>query len=210
MCQAGGIDSRSSSPGYANAADMARTRKRRKGRDHPQLASSDRHHLHTAPREQASSCPDAGTEPQTRDNVAPLEDVALGSVSWKNANANLARGTAYGVYLVPSLDRQALVTPAGPRPPLLALTPTDPPGAVGVHSPRRRVVERSGRPVLRRIADDVRLGRARRECSLALARATDARGRDGLPAIRLLGRLARGAVAEYVAAVSRAGSLRFW
>ncbi len=173
------------------AAVTARTRTRRKGRDHIQLAPSARHNDHTTPREQAPRVHLPGSQPAAGDRLASFAYLALGGLGWKKANANLTRGAAHSLRGVPRLDRQALVAPAGPRPPLLALASSDPtPGALDVRAQSRswRLAQRGHRAqrALRRLADALVVGlRDQRGPSLVFDAPADASGRAWLSRVRL-------------------------
>ncbi len=179
------------------------------------MAPSDRHHTHTAPDElPASRRGVSGAEPQTRDSVASLEDLALARRHRQSSNADRPRRTTHHVDRVSRLDRQALVAPPRHSSPL-CIDPSDDwaPQPLALHPFARRSMEREYRKwLLRRPTDDVRLGRTRRQRRPALAGATDASSGDWVPAFRLLRLLARGTVAEYLATVSRlpVGPSRSW
>ncbi len=199
------------------AGDAApRTCTRRKGRDHTQLATSDRHNGSTTECSAETSGLTAASDrsAQTGHRVAPVTDLALARHRRQDQDAHRARRDADSFDGVPRLDRTSLVAPS----PHGTTTSSTAPGyraplTLALHPSGRRRVERRGRTLLRRAPDVLRLGRAHRRRLVALPVRADAGSRDRLRAVRLLTRVARRAVAQYVTTVSRSGlggSLRTW
>ncbi len=148
--------------------------------------------------------PDA--QPQTRNRMAPSTDVVLGTAGWANSDLYPSCRAPYALSRLPRLDRPALVTPQDQGVQVRATSQepvSRPPTPLVVHPLPRGRMERRGRSLLRRLANELRLGRTRRQRGSALASATDGSGRDRVQAVRLLRCVARGTVAQYVATLSR-------
>ncbi len=194
-----------------SAAVTARTRTRRKGRDHIQLAPSARHNDHTTPREQAPRVHLPGSQPAAGDRLASFANVALARHCRQDENEDKSRGAAHPLRGVPGLDRQALVAPKDHRTQARdASSSHRAPRPVALHPLEGGRVERRRRSLLRRLADVVRMGRTSHRRRTLVAITADASSRDRVRQVRLLDRVARGAVAEYLATMPRTGSVRFW
>ncbi len=193
-----------------DAAVTARTRKQRK-ESHLQLAPGTRHNDHTTPREQAPRVHLPGSQPAAGDRLASFTNVALADHRRQDENEDKSRGAAHALRGVPGLDRQALVAPKDHRPQARdASSSHRAPRLVALHPLEGGRVERRGRTLLRWLADVVRLGRPSHRRGALVAVPADASSRDRVRQVRLLDRMAGRTVAEYLAAMPRAGSLRFW
>ncbi len=186
----------------------ARTRKRPGRRPHLFMAPSDLTHLHTAPDGlPASRRGVPGAEPQTRHSVASVTDLALARFGREIQNSIRLCRTEDPLDCLSFVARPSVEPSQNPGPQVRARTPRlsgGTPLALVVHPQSRRSMERAdGQRILRRTPDDVRLGRARRQRGLALPGGPDAGSGDRVPPFRLLRLLARRAVAEYVATLSR-------
>ncbi len=150
-------------------------------------------------------------QPEAGDRVAPLENVALADHRRQDENEDKSRGAAHALRGVPGLDRQALVAPKDHRPQARdASSSHRAPRLVALHPLEGGKLDGRRGTVLRWAADVLRLGWTRHRRVLALAGPADASSRDRLRKVGLFDRVARGAVAEYLAALPRTGSLRFW
>ncbi len=178
------------------------------------MATRTRHNDRTTPTEPAPGSGIAGAEPQTRHSVAPPTNVVLGNAGWATSDLYPTCRTPHDFRCVPSLDRPSLVTPPRHSSPLCVSPPDDwAPQPLALHPQPRRILERADRQwLLWWTPDDVRLGRPRRQRRPALAGGTDASSRDRVSAFRLLRLMARRAVAEYFATLSRlpVGPSRSW
>ncbi len=189
-----------------------RTRKQRK-ESHPQLAPGTRHNDHTTPCSAETSGLDRAPDDdaKTRHLVAQIEDVALARCRRQDENEDKSRGAAHPLRGVPGLDRQALVAPKDHSTQARdASSSHRAPRLVALHPLEGGKLDGRGRAVLRRLADELRLGRTRHRRRALVAITADASGRDRLRAVGLFDRVARGAVAEYLATMPRTGSVRFW
>ncbi len=178
------------------------------------MAPSDLTHLHTAPDEHpAPSRGVPGAKPQTRDSVAQVTHLALARRRRQTSDPLGSRRAAHHVHGVSRLDRPSLVAPPRHSSPLCpSPSPDWAPQPLALYPFPRRGLERPQPALLRGTPDDVRLGRARRQRGVALAGAADASSGDRVPAFRLLRLLARRAMAQYLATVSRLplGPSRSW
>ncbi len=174
------------------------------------MASRTRHNDRTTPtQEPAAHCGVRGAERQAGDRLEPPTHLALAGRGPHPPFADYPWGTQDPFGRLSQVGRAAmeqattLRLPSGtPPPPFGSWDPAS--RALALHPLARGGVERQHRQrLLRRLADDVRLGRTGRECGPTLADGTDAGSGDRVPAFRLLRLLDRGAMAEYLAALSR-------
>jgi hypothetical protein len=97
------------------AAETARQCNRRKERRNPQLATRSRPHSCSAPLVSTAGARGATTNDsssqhsETRDLLAPLEDVALAGCCWPATHSDGTRGEAFDLGQLPRVDRSPLV-----------------------------------------------------------------------------------------------------
>jgi hypothetical protein len=97
------------------AAETARQCNRRKERRNPQLATRSRPHscaasLASTARASGAATNDSSSQhSETRDLLAPLEDVALAGCCWPATNSDETRGEAHDFGRLPRVDRSPLV-----------------------------------------------------------------------------------------------------
>ena len=143
-----------------------------------------------------------GHESAPRDPVSPGEDMVVSGQGRCGSYTIRAHGTANFELVVPGLAQPPLAAPPGPSKKTQATAAALAQVTLALHPFAGGRMERPGGALLRWPADDVRLGRTRRQRRPTVAGATDASSGDRVPALRLLRLLARRAVAQYVAALS--------
>ena len=145
----------------------------------------------------------ASAERPTGDRLEPPTHLALAGRGRRSSDPLGSRREAHFLYGVLGLDRQAVESPPHPSTPLRPSAPADrAPGALVVYpQPGGLMARQHGQWVLRRPTRDFRVERSSQTRPTQPDRA-DVGRRTSVPRFRLLRRLARRAMAEYLAAVS--------
>ncbi len=199
-----------------NAAVTARPSSQRREGNDLRTTSRTGHNDHTTPRQQAPRGHLPGSQPEAGDRVASPPYLALAGREWAHTHTLGSRRAPHTLDGVSQVDRSAVVAPSNPSSQVRARAPRDDrgsSGSVALHPLEGGGVEREhGQWFSGGSANDTRLGRS---VSPGLALAGGADGARGAPVsrVRLLARVARGTVAEHIAALSRlllTGPARVW
>ncbi len=186
-----------------NAAVTARTRKQRREGNDLRAPTRNRHNDRTTTPQPATFATGdtgnaSGSRVASRDQVPPRQDLEDAGQGRGTQNDHPLRRTEDELQTVPRLDQPPLAAPAAEREQAHTANTHRPPRPVAVHTQPRGRVERPDRKrLLRGAANDLRLGWLGWQRRPALAVCTDAGSGDGVPPVRLLDGMARGAVAEH-------------
>lgn len=201
-----------------NAAHRARTRKQQGGQRHPEMDARNRHLILVTPAapEPGTSDDQPGAGAEARDPVPPAQSVADAESRWDQQIAYaLRRAQDYSDPFL-ALGQSLVAAALAPSSQSSRFEAGDRSSApLVVHPQWRGRLEREHREwLLRRSPDDSWLVWRPRSSRLERSGhgADDGSGAS-IPRFRLLARLARGAVAQYVAALSRlrvGGPTRVW